>query len=327
MADYTSTFYDRLVPGIGAGILGASVGAAPGLISGNPLLAIGGGIGGGLLLGTNAGRTMIGGAFKAAFTGIGGLGAKIAGAGAKGAAGAATAGLGGAAALGAGAMASAAKLWGPLKFLGGQQGSMIAGTGIRTLTHMLGVAESTIVGGANLFAGNVIGGKNKARNLEEAINLLFPYKNNPDLFMPLGKHDISKLLSDSSTAEAKAFIKGIQENKGIAQVTMKDLRGNKHLFGENFSKVEKLVEGRVGGVSGVGKNYSDSRRVGLNPKVIRRLTAATAAVSVAQGLAGSMSNNSPEPSVYYSAGNIRHMNDMGADASYARSLMGRNSRI
>ena len=133
-------------------------------------------------------------------------------------------------------------------------------------------------------------------------------------------------LGEGSEAGRK-FVQGLSETKnGVLNITKETLRENMHHFDSESKLFENLVEGHIGGTATLGHATSDSRRVGLNPKVIRRLTAGAFAASTLSGLMGSMGNSSPDPTVYYSAGNIRHMNDMGANADYAKSLMGRGHR-
>jgi len=322
--DSTNIFYDRLIPGLAAGAAGAALGAAPGALTGHWGVAAVGAVGGGIMLGTPWGRELIGNGFKRAFGGLRG-----------GAVGLGKGALAGGAALGAAGLAGvgnffknggAANLGKNLGYMGAQSAGKLGIGGLKLLEHAIGAAEASFIGAANLLAGNPFGGVNKARNTSEAFNLLFPYRNNPDLFNPLTKSKLMGSLKPNAGKAGRKFISELKENNGVLNITGKTLKDNMNHFDPEAKLFEGMVEGHIGGTATLGHATSDARRVGLNPKVVRRLTAGAFAASTLTGLMGAMGNDSPEPTVYYSGGNIRHMNDMGADAHYAKSLMGRGTR-
>lgn len=76
---------------------------------------------------------------------------------------------------------------------------------------------------------------------------------------------------------------------------------------------------------------SDARRWAPNTRILPRVTLLAAGFGVARGALGAMgefTGSAVGPvTAYYDGSNIRHANDMGADASYARSILGRNSGL
>jgi len=76
---------------------------------------------------------------------------------------------------------------------------------------------------------------------------------------------------------------------------------------------------------------TDVRRYALNTRVAPRLAGLLGAFGIAKGTLGAMGeflgSASGPVTAYYDGSNIRHANDMGADASYARSVLGRNSGL
>ena len=92
-------------------------------------------------------------------------------------------------------------------------------------------------------------------------------------------------------------------------------------------KIDELsvIHGKNGNFS-LGSRMDDVRKFGLNTSVANRIIGATAITSGLVGM-GSMGNVAPPPTFYHDGVNLRRQGDMGADASYARAIMGGNSGI
>ncbi len=64
-----------------------------------------------------------------------------------------------------------------------------------------------------------------------------------------------------------------------------------------------------------------------NPRIIRRMTAAMAAASIFSGIHEAANINVAPPTAFFDGRYMRHINDMGANAHYARGILGSNSSL
>jgi hypothetical protein len=319
------TFLDMAHGSVMGGLLGAGIGSSIGAaVGGQSGALVGGGVGA-LVFASPLGREMIKKPYKMLSE------HRAAVREAKRAAGAGEAGLAG---LG-GRLTGLANKYSPFLinkmkaagFNGADFGLAAGGMAINTVRTGLGLFENSALAATNILAGsfNPFNSEGRAHTLEDIPSILFPGRNNPNIFKGMSKHDISKHL-DMEKEGAETFFESIREHKGFAQISKEELKSSSFLKNaEEFEK--KILNGNIGGRNAIGTAAFDTRRFGLNRRIIGRLTAGVAVSSIGGALLGSMGNNSPAPSVYFDGVNMRHINDMGADASYARSIVGRGSRM
>lgn len=82
------------------------------------------------------------------------------------------------------------------------------------------------------------------------------------------------------------------------------------------------VTGKNGAVS-----YINPRKYALSTNIGRRVMGGFLAAGALSAVGSAMSNNAPAPTFHHDGTSLRHVNDLGADAGYARAVLGRNSNL
>ena len=99
-----------------------------------------------------------------------------------------------------------------------------------------------------------------------------------------------------------------------------------------------LAKFRAGRAAGLGakeaaaaayesKMVLDPRKFAPNPRIVRRMVGIAAAGAVLSGLKEAMDPMVAPPTAYFDGRYMRHVNDMGANAHFARGILGPNSSL
>jgi hypothetical protein len=189
----------------------------------------------------------------------------------------------------------------------GQASATVAGGGMSILGFLTERAENAFVGATNLMTGRVFS-RNKARSFSSAAEAIMPFYNRQHL-PEIGKAEFRSLVTPEFYAANRANIGEF---------------GHMVSLGGNISKSEIVAGARstaaMEKLAGM-KMAPDIRKYALNPKIASRMAVGMAAFSTISAINSIFQDKIPEPSVYYDGVNIRHVNDMGADASYGQAIM------
>jgi hypothetical protein len=72
---------------------------------------------------------------------------------------------------------------------------------------------------------------------------------------------------------------------------------------------------------------SDPRAYALNPAIAKRLAIGAGALSVMKAGGSLFSPDIPDANIVYDGTGLRAVQDLGADGNYAKTIMGRHSRV
>jgi hypothetical protein len=208
----------------------------------------------------------------------------------------------------------------------------------RIVSNIIKGAEGAFVGATNALDTNFFGiFRAKAKNASQAVKKLFPYANDtadrlvsggeieklvtPDFYKKMGM----KSHNPRGGKVGKLF--GQTVDYTDTAITQQDLIDNAVDAKAAASLKGIKVQQVQGGSHAFTRTVADERRFSPNKSMVKKGVAALGVGSAAVGLIQGLPYQTPDPTVYYDGTNIRNINDMGANASYGRAIMGRNSRL
>lgn len=188
-------------------------------------------------------------------------------------------------------------------------------------------------------ARSILTGTLKNGVADNPIDAWFPFMNSMSTTKKLTKGDMLEVAREEVVDQYSKFLKketfgSRGARKRAASVVEKEL--------EQFSSVKDMLKG-VGNTSAeagfeidrrevfqaIRKSSKgvDPRRFAPNPSVIKRLAPAMAIGSIAKAIPDLITPSVAPPTAHFDGRNMRHINDMGANAEYGQALLGSNSSL